>query len=378
VIDGHLPVAPRYGSASLADLLPSVLSGMGVAGETSALDLTPASRVVVLLVDGLGARNLLACADYAPFLTSLFDDEQTLDAGFPSTTPISLTSLGTGRPPGVHGITGLFLRRPEDGVVINTLRPPRDVDPRVLQPHDTAFERGLRAGVAVSRVGPRKFDGDGLTEIGLRGGEYLGADAVGERVAAVADAIRRGSRALVYVYFGELDATGHRQGWQSPAWRQELVHVDYVVTQLASVLPSDAVLLVTADHGMVDVPFDARYDVASIPALDNGVEVLAGDPRATHVHTRSGAAPDVLAAWSATLGTAAWVVSRKQAVDEGWFGPVDDAMLSRIGDVIVAAREDIAVVDSRVMPPEILALVGLHGSLTETEQRVPLITVLPT
>lgn len=372
-----LPPAPRYGSAALSDLLPSVLAGMGVAGERAVIDLPPADRVVVLLIDGLGHHNLIACAERAPFLASLLEDGTSLDAGFPSTTPISLTSLGTGLAPGVHGITGLFLRRPEDGVVFNTLRPPKDVDPRVLQPHDTAFERAARDGVSVARVGPRSFDGDGLTEIALRGGAYLGADSVGERVAAVAEGVRRGGRALVYAYYGDLDSTGHRHGWCSPAWQQELTHVDRLVAQMASALPPDAVMLVTADHGMVDVPPDARRDVASTPALREGVETVAGDPRALHVHTRTGAAEDVLAAWRETLGRSAWALSREEAVAASWFGRVDHAVLGRLGDVVVAAREDIAVVDSRVMPPEILTLVGMHGSLTEIEQRVPLLLVPP-
>jgi hypothetical protein len=371
----ELPAAPRYGSASLADLLPSVLAGMGVAGETAALALPPAGRVVVLLMDGLGAE-LLEAAEDAPFLTAHLDGASTLDAGFPATTPVSLTTLGCGVPPGLHGMTGFFMRRPEDGVVLNLLRLPPEVVPRELQPRGTAFERAVAAGVSVSRVGPRSFDGDGLTEFGLRGGDYLGADSIGERIAAVEHAVRRGSRSLVYVYYGDLDATGHRRGCRSVSWERELTHADRVVEQLAAALPADCLLLVTADHGMVDVAEDARWDLASTPALDTGVEVLAGDPRAVHVHTRPGAAADVQAAWAETLGANAWVVSREVAIEQGWFGPtVAPQFRARVGDVVAAMRTDVAVVDSRRLPPMILSLIGLHGSLTSAEQRVPLVIV---
>jgi hypothetical protein len=370
-----LPTAPRYGSASLADLLPSVLAGMGVDGEPAVLQLPPSPRVVVLLVDGLGAEHLAAAED-APFLTAHLDVATTIDAGFPATTPVSLTTLGCGVPPGLHGLTGFFMRRPEDGVVLNLLRLPPELEPRVLQPRATAFERAVAAGVSVSRVGPRSFDGDGLTEVGLRGGDYLGADSVGERIAAVEDGVRRGSRSLVYAYYGDLDATGHRCGCRSVAWARELSHVDRVVEQLAARLPPDALLLVTADHGMVDVAPDARWDLATSPDLDAGVTVLAGDPRAVHVHTRPGAAPDVLAAWTEVLGANAWVVPRDVAVEEGWFGPtVAPEFHGRVGDVVAAMRTDVAVVDSRLLPSTILSLVGLHGSLTSAEQRVPLVAV---
>jgi Type I phosphodiesterase / nucleotide pyrophosphatase len=372
-----LPAPPRYGSASLPDLLPSLLAGMGVAGEIPTLALPPAERVVVLLIDGLGAEQLAAAQD-APFLAAHFDAGVTLDAGFPATTPVSLTSLGCGVPPGVHGLTGFFMRRPEDGVVLNLLRLPQDVVPRELQPRATAFERAVADGVSVSRVGPRSFDGDGLTEFGLRGGVYRGADSVGERVAAVERAVRAGDRSLVYAYYGDLDATGHRSGCESSAWKRELTHLDRVVQQIAGTLPPGSLLVVTADHGMVDVAAGARWDLATSPELDAGVEVLAGDPRAVHVHAVPGAAKDVLAAWTEVLGPNAWVVPRDVAIDQGWFGPtVAPQFRGRVGDVVAAMRTKVAVVDSRRLPPMILSLVGLHGSLTSAEQRVPLI-VIPT
>jgi Type I phosphodiesterase / nucleotide pyrophosphatase len=370
-----LPTAPRYGSASLPDLIPTLLAGMGVAGENSTLALPPATRVVVLLVDGLGAEQLEAAED-APFLTARFDPATAIDSGFPATTPVSLTSLGTGVPPGVHGLTGFFMRRFEDGEVLNLLRLPPELAPRDLQPLPTAFERAATAGVSVSRVGPRSFEGVGLTEFGLAGGDYVSADRIGERIAAAEQAVRKGDRSLVYVYYGDLDATGHRNGCRSVAWERELTHVDRVVEQLAGTLPADCLLVVTADHGMVDIAPDARWDLATSPELDAGVDQLSGDPRAVHVHTHPGAQADVLAAWSEFLGANAWVVSRDVAIEQGWFGPtVAPEFRGRIGDVVAAMRTEVAVVDSRRLPSTILSLIGLHGSLTTAEQRVPLVVV---
>ena len=97
-------IDPAYGTGSLADLLPSVLTSLGVAGEASPLELAPTGRVVVLLVDGLGLELLARHADAAPFLSSLAP--RPLTTGFPSTTVTSLSSFGTGLPPGEHGLTG--------------------------------------------------------------------------------------------------------------------------------------------------------------------------------------------------------------------------------------------------------------------------------
>ena len=379
------PCLPDYDSASLAEVLPAVLTALGVATDPSdprdpgSLSVDPTSRVCLVLIDGLGARALAEHADHAPFLTALSANpaSRSIASVFPTTTPIALTSLGTGLAPGEHGITGLLMRLPDRSQVF-TLALPSPVDLGILQPRPTAFEIAVAAGVEVTRVGPRRFDGNGLTQAGLRGGHYAAAETAGERVARAAAAVRRSTRSLTYVYYGDLDGAGHRQGCTTDAWRAELRAVDSFVQQVASRLPSDATLVLTSDHGMVDIPLENRWDVASTPVLDAGVELVGGDMRGVHVYTRPGAAPDVLAAWHEVIGDAFWVGSKEEAVAAGLFGPrvTDDAM-GRIGDVVCAAVGDWNLVDSRVQPPEVLALVGMHGGLTPDEVEIPLLIALP-
>jgi type I phosphodiesterase/nucleotide pyrophosphatase len=372
---GAEPDVPDYGTGSLADVLPSVLAGLGVAGGADRLGLGPSRSVCVLLVDGLGDDLLAEHAAAAPFLASLrADGGRRITAGFPATTTASLTSLGTGLPPGEHGVVGYEVWLDDIDGLLNCLHWDPRVDPHVFQPEPTVFELADRAGVAVAQVGPGRFAGTGLTEAALRGGAYLGAETAGQRVAAAADALRGDEPRLVYAYYGDLDTTGHVDGATSPAWRYQLQAVDLFAEQLAGALPSGARLVVTADHGMLDVPHSARVDLAEGPELDQGVAHVAGEPRAVYVHALPGAAEDVLAAWRETLGDRFWVRTRDEAIAAGWFGPVvTDAARARIGDVIAAARTASAVVDSRRMSPHLLRLVGLHGSLTPAELGVPLL-----
>lgn len=372
----RLPFAlPEHGGGSLADVLPAVLTSLGRPGERPGPDLPPSERVVVALVDGLGMSALLAHPAEAPFLTSLLAApfSRRITTVFPSTTPIALTSLGTGLTPGEHGITGLILRLPT-GRLVNTLAMPAETDLRALQPRPTVFERAVDAGISVARIGPKAFDGDGLTEAGLRGGDYAAAESPAERVTATASAVRRGERSLSYVYYGDLDRTGHRLGCATEAWRAELGNVDRFVEALAEAMPAGSTLLVTSDHGMLDVPGDHRFDVAATPALDEGVETVAGDLRGIQVHTRAGATERVLHAWRETLGDAFWVAPQDEAVAAGLYGPAVTAVArERLGDVLAVAVTDHVVVDSRLMAPALLALVGMHGGLSEDELGVPLL-----
>ena len=367
--------APPYGSATLAELMPAVLGALGVPGEGSALRLELPRRVAVLLVDGMGSELLTEHAQLAPCLTELAKEGGTLDVGFPSTTATSLTSLGTGLPPGAHGVLGLTLRRP-DGQLLSTLHwDPAVVDPLTWQPYPTAFERAAAAGIAVSAVGPRRFRGSGLNTAAFRGARPVGAESAGEIAAATLTELAAGpanAPALVYSYYGDLDATGHREGCGSAAWRFQLAHLDRLVEQIVTELPADTALVVTADHGMLDVPGGERVDYDLHPDLQAGVELLAGEPRARYVHTVPGAAADVLGAWRAVLGPDWCVLPRVEAIATGWFGPPDRVREDLIGDVVAVPLGSGAVVASQ-SEPIVSRLIGMHGGLTPAEQRVPLL-----
>ena len=371
----------RAGEGSLADVLPAVCAGLGVpvtSGEqerAGGLGLTPAPRAVVVLVDGLGVDQLTRRLGHAPWMRAHRERLSGLVSGFPSTTPVSMTTFGTGLLPGAHGTVGFEVLDPGTGEVFNALSWEDGPVPETWQPARTWFERAAADGVAVTRTGPGFFDGSGLTRAALRGGRFVAAESLARRVDATLAALTASPRALVYLYWGELDKVGHVHGPESLKWTAELEEVDRELARLAETLPADASLTVTADHGMVLCPHDTRVDLADEPDLVAGVAHLGGEPRATHVWCEPGAAADVAAAWRERLGDRAWVRTRAEAVAAGWFGPVPPEHLARVGDVVVASADDLAVVDSRRMRAQFLALRGLHGSLSHEEVGIPLLHV---
>ena len=373
-LPASLPSLPRYGESTLADLSCSVLASLGAGAEPNPLQLPPADRACLLIIDGLGWELLRDHQAAAPFLSELAVVGRPLAAGFPATTATSLASLGTGRPPGQHGVFGYQVAVPGEGRLLNALRWDRRVDPLIWQPGSTIFERAADAGISAFRVAHSSLGRTGLSVATMRGAEVLGADTFGALVGEAAAALRRSDRVLAMVYHGELDATGHVFGSASDAWRYHLGHVDKLAEQLAGTLPPGTALYVTADHGMVDVPPQDRIDADALPALRAGVALLGGEPRARHVYARRGAAGDVLAAWREILGHRAWVASRDEAIADGWFGPVDPLLAPRIGDVVVAPAGPSAVVATKAEPRE-SALIGMHGSLTTADQLVPLLTL---
>jgi hypothetical protein len=377
-----IPV-PRYGEASLPDLTPSLLSSMGIPDMPNPLGVDRCEGFCLFLIDGLGWEQVRAHGAAAPFLASHTEQGRPITAPFPSTTSASLGSVGTGLPPGEHGLIGYtFAVQGFDRPMNSLLWELYGIGPHVgladavvpeeFQPHPTMFERAQEAGLSVSVVGPPPYEGSPFSRAVLRGGDFLGAYWFEDIVAAVASALRR-PRPAVYVYHPDLDTLGHGLGAGADQWVEQLARFDRLAESLAGELPRGGLLVVTGDHGMVNL--EEKVDVADRPELMEGVRMMAGDARARQLYVHDGAAEDVLGTWREVLGDRMWVVPGPEAMDDGWFGPrVDDSVRRRIGDVIAAAHAPVGVFQ-RDVDPLYASLLGHHGSMTPAEQLVPLIEV---
>jgi hypothetical protein len=368
-------VVPAYQSTTLGELMPSIGAHLGVPGCTDdAYGLPHSARYVVVLIDGLGWHLLRRAVLAAPFLASLLGGAQPITSAVPSTTVTSLGSLGTGQPPGQHGLVGYTSRVPSTGEILNGLTWESDLVPTVYQSKPTFFERASEAGVAVTSVALARFQGTGLTEAALRGAAFVpfsdeSADEL--RIALIAEAAVRGDRSVVYAYERELDHYGHVHGCNSVDWLQQLARADAMCERLRAALPPQVTVIVTGDHGMVDIPSDQRIIAEDDPALMAGVTALAGEARFRQLYVDQEPARRVADRWRARLGELAWVRTRDEAIDEGWFAAIDDQLRERWGHVLVALRGDWAVMTSSF--PREYTLIGMHGSLTPAEMLVPLL-----
>ena len=368
-------IEPDLDGRSIRQVLPALVGALGVdlpgaAAAREVLALPAAERVCVVLVDGLGFANLSERAGHAPFLRSLLAGSAPLTTTFPSTTATAMGTFGTGLPPGRTAMLGYTVRDPATGRLGNLVSWTDLPSPEQWQPEPSVLARLVDRGVRVVSVGPARFEGSGLTRAALSGATYRSADSLAQRVDATVRELR--APGLVYLYWGDVDKVGHHAGCRSWQWGDEVEALDAELSRLARLLPSGTLLLVTADHGMVDVDPALRWDVAGTSALAQGVSLVAGEPRALHLHLEPGTDPaDVVGRWGAVLADGAVLRTRDEAVAAGWFGAVTDRVRPVIGDVVVATTGRATVVDSRTQTPASLGLVGVHGSLTRQEMLVP-------
>lgn len=366
-------VLPDYDGATLTNLLPSIEARLG--GAAPVIDIPRARKYVILLVDGLGWYPLAQHADHAEHLAALMPSALTLTCGVPSTTATSLTSLGCGTVPGHHGVVGYTFLDPAADRVLNALSwegGPDDVAAFAMRP--TVFTRLGQNGHPSAAVSLTRFADSALTRMAFGGTVHHGVELEADPdhfTELIATALQGSD--VIYAYERLLDHHGHGHGVGSWQWLDELARIDDLVAHLAQALPDDVCLLVTGDHGMVNVPQDRKI-VAEDHASLCGFRHIAGEGRLRQLYTDD--APALAAAWASFMGERAEVVLRADAVAAGWFGPEPEpAVLPRIGDVLVAMREDWAVMSNNF--PGEFGLVGMHGSLTPAEMLVPLFAIGP-
>ena len=274
-----------------------------------------ARQVALLVLDGLGWEQLLEHRDLLPTIGALAGGPITTVA--PTTTATALSSIATGLTPAEHGLLGY--RMMLGGEVMNVLRwtsqtgdrrrahPPRDVQP---------FAAFLGREVPV--ISPAELEGTAFTEGHLRGSRPVGYRATSAIPVEVGRQLRAGEP-FVYAYYGGVDKTAHERGF-GEFYDAELRAADRLVGDILDVLTPDAVLLITADHGQVEV--GDRIVRPGSDLLDM-VAAQSGEGRFRWWHARHGAADDLAKAAADRYEDVAWVVTRDQVVDEHWFGPVD-------------------------------------------------------
>ena len=358
------PTLPEYSGANVGAIVPALLGSAPGRRSLPAwfpAPLADAEQVVFLLIDGLGWEQLQRWSALAPTITGLTGGPITTVA--PSTTATALTSISTGLTPGEHGIVGY--RVDLGGEVVNMLRwwSARGDARNRIPPRDVQSQRAF-LGASVPVVSKAELQNSAFTEAHLWGVRHHGWRVPSNLVVEVQRLLEQ-REPFVYAYYDGLDKVAHEFGF-GPYYDAELRSIDRMVGDLLSVLPSGAVLCLTADHGQVDVGDRVLPPCAEALAL---TRYQSGEGRFRWLHARHGAANDLLQA-CAPHSDVAWVVSREQVIDEQWFGPyLSSVVAKRLGDVALVARDDVSFDDPADSGP--FTLVCRHGSLTSAEMYVP-------
>jgi hypothetical protein len=351
----------------LHGVTPGLASALGLPGPLPHDFAGPADHVVLILIDGLGWLSLREHADLAPNI-AWGPGADAWQAEVPTTTPAGLAALGTGLHPGASGFVGASFYLPETDNILTPLHWPEGTPPVMVQSETTVFESMERENIAVTSIGPGAYANSGLTQAVFRGGKYLAAHDPHSYADALLTAQTNSRKSFTYAYWPDLDRAGHRYGVNSEQWRESLRTVDALVSSIIRVSQPGTLMVLTADHGMLDVTEADQVALDEVHSLRGHISHTAGEPRFRHVYLNI-PGEDVVESVRNELGFGFDVFTRNSIEDEGIFGPLAPGIEDRIGDLVCIAR-DRWVLTSNV-DPRVSSFIGQHGARTPHELLIP-------
>lgn len=383
------PILPDYNGGSIANLMVSIaaacgLSGDGVYPELEALPssrLAGARNVVLVVIDGLG-----------------FDTVQRLGAGghlhrhllgamtsvFPSTTAAAATCLLNGQTAQQHGLTGWHMFFREIGCILAVLPLlPRHggpdlrkcgIDPDLLLNSRALFPRLKRQSHVVSPAWIVNSDFNLLYSAGAQRTSFQKSEDFFRAIAGVVRA-DHGPKYL-HAYYPKLDSLAHEFGIASKEVARCFATLDAGFGHLLDELKgSDTALVVTADHGFIDVAPEQALDLAQYPDLAATLALpLCGERRAVWCYVHPDRAWRFEQCVAEQLADQTWLYRSEDLIARGWFGRgrPHPRLADRIGHYALIMKDGWTLADG--LPGEKPhTMIGVHGGVSTAEMQVPLI-----
>jgi hypothetical protein len=365
-----LPSVPK----SFGRLSEAYLSAfLALEGKSNPLSLPLKQSYVVILVDGLGVSNIKSAGAHAAFLNQKLLSSTSLFSGFPSTTATSLASLATGKANGEHAFIGYRVFDRESSRAINFLNDLGDeLNPREFQDLETISEQATRAGKTVVTVGPGEYSESGFTKATMPAARYLAASTLEQRFSAASkEASNPGT--LVYLYIPELDQLAHRFGTSSTKWLSMIEDLDSEVSKFARSLSKTTGVILTADHGVIDVPKSSHIYLEQLACMEDLV-MIGGDPRVGFLYFETGI--DLAAKRlqiEQELSGLVDTVTIEELVTSGWFAPLTKTATRVAPDFVLLPRADRVVYHRGFAKQKSMEMVGQHGGMSKSEWEVPLV-----
>lgn len=332
----------------------------------------PKRKVLVILVDGMGAENVLERAGHAPWLAGQIASGSTSYAAFPATTSTNITSLATGLEPGEHGFIGHVVKDKQFGTALNLLSGwDSSTNPESWQPHPTISEFASSRGIACNVIAAEEYRTTGFTRATMRGARFHGVDSISDRFQKALEILNSSEDSISYLYVSELDKFGHVHGWQSPGWALQLESIASEIDRLRVKLPADCGVVVTADHGMLDSPDEFKVELKEeLGGL--GVSFFGGDTRAALLYMDS---PESSQEAFQALSNSRFFSAHRASELTPWYGELGLQAQNRLADLVLIAKGQHTLFHEDFSKPRSYRMVSHHGAMTSRELKIPLVRI---
>lgn len=366
-MDGMQILYPDYHRCSL-NLISSIGQFFGLQSaflplqELSGIIKPTHKNIILLVLDGLGSHSLMELLGDDSFLSQhkLCD----LSAVFPSTTVAATTSLRTGLPPAQHGWLGWTMFFPALQQSVDVFSNQVQFSGEQVAPYHAG--RHFLPTIEIIQQINNKGKAQGYA---VSAHDALFAKDMDRLSTVLLDLCGQPEQKYIYAYFNQPDADMHDTGVNSQQTRLTAKALDKQINRLADSLPQDSLLLITADHGLLDTSPVYVSDHKALASALIMPPVL--EPRAAALYVKPDQTETFPALFKQAFGQDFQLIKSQAAVEQGLFGlaPNLPDLLSYLGDYLALAVGDKALYHHRGQK----ALVGMHAGLTRREMIVPLI-----
>lgn len=366
VMPKMLPALPQA-FGNLKDVFRSANDSLR--GESNPLGLVKVKNSLVIMVDGLGWFNLTEHIGHVPFLKQFLHKSSKGYSGFPSTTAASIVSFATGSSPSNSGFIGyrVFDRSKSESVNLLTGLDTAEIANYLLV---SRISDSQPKTVVVSKP---EYEDSGFSSVTFKDVLFRSATGIDERFEIALDELNSGSGKLIYLYIPELDQAAHRFGYKSNNWLNLLELLDSSVRKLVSSASSDRGIVLTADHGIIDVPESAHVYLDECDALAEVLDV-AGDPRVNFIYFTPNT--DVTAK-QAEIND--WLADRAQAftiqqlVEAKLYEESVLGLTEILPDLVLLPSGKNVCYHRHFAKAKSLQMIGQHGGISETEITIPIL-----
>ena len=381
-------IYPDYRGGSIVNLMSSIIAAYGgwrtdypPLEQLSSDPLGETRNLVLLVLDGLGYNYLMQRGEGSILRQHL---RHPITSVAPPTTATAITTFLTGLAPQQHGLTGWFTWFRELGSVLAVLPfQPRcsheslgctGISAEALFGHVPVFDR---LQVKSYSLCPDWIAQSDFNRAHLGRAEPVPYQDLDDCLSRITRLVRaHDEQKYIYAYWPGFDRLAHQQGVGSDVVSEHFAELDAGFAHLLdSLAGSGTTVIVTADHGFVDIPQQQRILLDAHPVMKACLSIpLCGEQRLSYAYVRHGKREQFEYYIEQHLSHAIELHRSEKLLQANLFGLGEPhpELRSRIGDYILIMKAGYVIQDpiAGEKPPQML---GFHGGLSEQEMYVPFI-----
>jgi hypothetical protein len=376
---------PDYRDGSIVNLVASIQLRFGSRPAYGPLKILPqeslkSRNVVLMVVDGLGHR----------FLESFGRDSfmwrhniGPITSVFPSTTASAVTSFLTGVAPQQHAVTGWYMYLKEMGVVATTLL----MEPRYggstftnIRPEDIFHQRSIFGDLNVLSysVTTRQIGKSGYNGLMAANSKFVYYRDMAGMFGAVRKLVKSKGKKFIHAYWPEHDKLHHHHSSRD---RRVLNHLRQLDRRfelfIRSIRGTDTTVILTADHGLIDIPKGRTIRVKDHPKFAECLTLpICGEPRLCYCYVRPSKARQFESYVRREFKNCCSLYKSDYLIKKGYFGlgKPHSSLFDRVGDYILVPKKDYCFLDTLLGEDRSIHK-GRHGGTSDDEMLVPLVVV---